>query len=91
MPPLVLPLSLSQPSAQGSLTATGAYCPVIDKPEQALDLLQEAIRSAGMQLNQDVGVMVDIGADKLYDQVSHVAAAYMNLTYLCTYVHTTGI
>ena len=47
---------------------------MIDKPEQALDLLQEATRSAGMQLNQDVGVMVDIGADKLYDQVSHVAA-----------------
>ena len=63
---------------------------MIDKPEQALDLLQEATRSAGMQLNQDMGVMIDIGADKLYDQVSHVAAC-MGLTDSCTYVHTTGI
>jgi len=43
----------------------------MDRVEQALDLLQEATQSAGMQLNQDVGVMVDIGAEKLYDQVSN--------------------
>ena len=45
----------------------------MDKPEQALDLLQEAIRMVGLELNKDVGVLIDVGADKLYDQVLYVA------------------
>ena len=58
-----------QPSSQGTLISSGAYCPPVDKPEQALDLLQEAATRAGYQLNTDVGVIVDVGAEKLYDQV----------------------
>ena len=59
----------SQPSGQGALVS-GAYCPVIDKPEQALDFIQEAARNAGFELNQGIGVIVDVGAERLYDEVS---------------------
>ena len=43
----------------------------MDKPEQALELLQEATRMAGRELNTDVGVIIDVGADRLFDQVGN--------------------
>ena len=57
-----------QPSGQGALVS-GAYCPAIDKPEQALDFIQEAARNAGFELNQGIGVIIDVGAERVYDEV----------------------
>ncbi len=58
-----------QASARGSLIS-GAYCPSLDKPEQGLDLIRDAARNAGFELNQGMGVIVDVGADRLFDEVS---------------------
>ena len=43
---------------------------MIDKPEQALDFIQDAARNAGFDLNKSVGILIDVGADKLFDEVS---------------------
>lgn len=48
----------------------GAYCPALDKPDQGLDLIRDACKNAGLQLNENIGVIIDVGADKLFDQVS---------------------
>lgn len=42
---------------------------MIDKPEQALDFIQDAVSNAGCELNGSIGVVIDVGADKLFDEV----------------------
>lgn len=57
-----------QVSGQATLP-NGAYCPALDKPDQGLDLIRDACKNAGLQLNENIGVIIDVGADKLFDQV----------------------
>lgn len=55
----------------GSATLpNGSYLMAADKMEQVLDLLKECITQAGLEMNREVLVYVDIGADAIYDQVS---------------------
>ena len=61
-----------QGSGQGRLLS-GSYCPTLDKPEQGLELIREAARNAGCELNQGMGVIVDVGADTLYNEVHEYA------------------
>ena len=63
-----LSLSLLQVSGQATLP-NGAYCPALDKPDQGLELIRDACKNAGLQLNENIGVIIDVGADKLFDQV----------------------
>lgn len=48
----------------------GAYSPPLDKLEQAVDMIKEASVNAGLQFNTDMAVLIDVGADTLYDEVS---------------------
>ena len=64
----MLRYSLLQVSGQATLP-NGAYCPALDKPDQGLDLIKDACKNAGLQLNENIGVIIDVGADKLFDQV----------------------
>lgn len=41
-----------------------------DKPEQVLDLLKEAAVQCGLELNRELSLYIDVGADALYDIVS---------------------
>ena len=45
------------------------YCPTMDKPEEALEWIQEAALNAGLQCDKDAGIYIDVGADRLYDEV----------------------
>ncbi len=65
-----------QTSGHGSLVS-GAYCPPLDKPEQALDLIRDAARNAGFEVNQSMGVIVDVGADRLFDEVSALLTVFV--------------
>ncbi len=47
----------------------GTYCMAADKPEQVLELLKESATQAGLELNREISVYIDIGADSLYDSV----------------------
>lgn len=41
----------------------------MDKPDQALQWIEEATTSAGFQCGKDVGVLIDVAAERLYDVV----------------------
>ena len=47
----------------------GALTPVIDKPEQALDLIRDAISSAGFSYEDDVAVAVNFATKDIFDKV----------------------
>ena len=49
-----------------------AYCPPLEKMEAGLELVREAGTECGLILGQDFSVVVDIGADRLFDQVCAV-------------------
>lgn len=53
----------------GSRLPNGAHPSSLDKFEQGIDLIKEATVNAGLQINTDVAVLIDIGADLLYDEV----------------------
>lgn len=46
----------------------GAYCMTADKPEQVLDLLREAGVQSGLELNREVSLFIDIGAEMIFDE-----------------------
>ena len=47
----------------------GALTPVIDKPEQALDLIRDAISGAGLSYEDDVAVAVNFATKDIFDKV----------------------
>ena len=44
----------------------------MDKPEQALDFVQDAVSSCGYGLGTDVQIALNCAASEFYDQVSHI-------------------
>lgn len=58
----------SQPSGVPT-TSFGAYCPVIDKVEPVLDLLQDTCKEAGLQQDH-VNIWINVTADSMFDQVN---------------------
>ena len=40
-----------------------------DKPEPVLDLLREAGVQSGLELNREVSLFIDIGAEMIFDEV----------------------
>ena len=40
-----------------------------DKVEQVLDLVKKAVENLGLQLNGDVSIFIDVGAEQFYDEV----------------------
>lgn len=47
----------------------GALTPSIDRPEQTLDLLRDAITTAGFSYEDDVIVAIRICSQDIYDKV----------------------
>ncbi len=41
----------------------------MDKLDQALDFIKDVSVTAGLRFNTDFAVLIDIGADTLYDEV----------------------
>lgn len=48
----------------------GAYSSSLDRLDQGLDLIKEATANAGFQFSVDVGVMIQVGSEAIYDEVS---------------------
>ena len=67
----------------------GAYSPSLDKLEQGLDLIKEIVTSVDLQLEVDVAIFIDVGADGLYDEVGMII--YFNIIiYLILFVQDKG-
>ena len=47
----------------------GSYTPCLDKPEQAFDLLQEALTASELQWKTQLSLVVNIDASCNYDSV----------------------
>jgi enolase len=47
----------------------GAFTPPMDKPEQALDLIRDAISGAGYSFEDDVALAVNFATKDIYDKV----------------------
>ncbi|XP_073239427.1 enolase 4-like isoform X2 [Porites lutea] len=50
------------------ITDDGSYSPSMDKPEQALDFVQEAVSSCGYSLGTDIHIALNCAASEFYDQ-----------------------
>ena len=50
----------------------GAMCPTFDKPEQGLDLLQEAITNCGLTPGEDFFIGLNCAGPEIFDYVSLV-------------------
>ena len=47
----------------------GAFTPALDKPEQALDLVRDAISGAGYSYEDEVTVALKFATKDIYDEV----------------------
>ena len=61
------------------MTSFGALCPLIDKTEAVLDLLQEACKETGVQLGEQVNVWINVSADGMFDQVASINQLFLML------------
>ena len=50
----------------------GALCPVLEKPEQGLDMLQEAVTSLELTTGEDFFFAINCAGHKIFDYVSFV-------------------
>lgn len=48
----------------------GSYLMAADKIEQILELIKESVTQAEFEMNKEILVYIDIGADTTYDHVS---------------------
>ena len=48
----------------------GALCPTYDRPEQGIDLLQEAITAQGLAPGTDFNIMLNLAGPDVFDYVS---------------------
>ena len=58
------------------MTAFGAMCPLLDKTDAVLDLLQDACKEAGLQLGEQINVWINVAADSMFDQVSRSISCF---------------
>ena len=52
------------------VTNTGSLYPALDKIEQGLDMLQDAITAAGLTPGKDFFIALDLAAHDIFDYVS---------------------
>ena len=50
----------------------GALCPVLEKPEQGLDMLQEAVTSLELTAGEDFFFAINCAGHEIFDYVSFV-------------------
>lgn len=60
-----------QPSGR-CITDDGSFTPSMDKPEQALDFVQDVVSTCGYSLGTDVQIALNCAASEFYDQVRKV-------------------
>ena len=48
----------------------GGYCPMVDRPEQLLDTVQEATQNVGLTPGQDMYFALNCAAHEWFDMVS---------------------
>lgn len=60
-----------QPSGRCT-TDDGSFTPSMDKPDQALDFVQDAVSTCGYSLGTDVQIALNCAASEFYDQVRKV-------------------
>ncbi|XP_065178350.1 enolase-like [Sycon ciliatum] len=58
-------------SATGQLPGLGTFLPSLDKPEQAMELLQTSATDAGLELGSDFDVCVTVAGGNMYDSVKN--------------------
>ena len=68
---LIQPLYYPCKASGLATLASGAYCPTLDKPEQAMDILQEAVKNGRLTLGESLAVLVDVGAERIFDKVKN--------------------
>ena len=64
----------------------GALCPQLDKPEQGLDLLQEAITSLGLNPGVDFHLVLNCAAHEVFDFVSYLVSCKQKFYTRCNHV-----
>ena len=52
----------------------------MDKPEQALEFVQDAVSSCGYSLGTDVQIALNCAASEFYDQVSQIRGSVAVVT-----------
>ena len=52
------------------ITDDGSFSPAMDKPEQALDYVHEAVEACGLTLGSDIHIIINCAATDYYDHVS---------------------
>jgi len=54
----------------------GALCPQFDRPEQGLDLLEDAIKQLGMTPGQDFSVVLNCAGHEILDHVGTISLLF---------------
>lgn len=63
----------------------GALCPSYDKPEQGLDILQDAITSLELTPGEDFFIALNLAGKEIFDYVgSHFMKIHELLSQYCT-------
>ena len=65
----------------------GALCPQFDRPEQGIDLLQEAITSLGLSPGVDFHLVLNCAAHEAFDFVSYAVVNKNLLVLQSSYYH----
>lgn len=52
------------------MNEVGALCPTYDKPEQGLDLLQDAISAQGLNAGEHFHIALNCAGHEIFDYVS---------------------
>lgn len=60
----------------------------MDKFEQALDFIKEASQNVGLHFNIDFAVLLDIGADALYDEVQQLSKIHQQFSIFFFFLYT---
>ena len=53
----------------------------MDKMDQPVELLQEAAKRCDLEVGKHLGIVIDMGGDRLYNQASHLVGL-LNSQYL---------
>lgn len=54
------------------ITSDGSYLPNLERPEQIFEFLEHACNSAGIDFEQDIDLVLDIGASYFYEEVRNL-------------------
>lgn len=53
----------------------GSYLPNMERPEQVFEFVQQACNLAGVDFEQDISLVIDVGASHFYDEVCMICSS----------------